>query len=165
MKIGITGHTAGIGKYIFENYPNVQGFSRSNGFDISKKYNRKKILDNLRDIDWFINSAYSEFHQSSLLLEFWLKYRWQNKRIINIGSKAAENEFSENNISIIEYAMHKRSLKDLCVNLQKCNSQVSLSYVNLDYVYTGKTEVPLMPNYITVAQAATIIMESNNDTF
>ena len=36
MKIAITGHTKGIGKAIADLYPNVIGFSRSNGYDISK---------------------------------------------------------------------------------------------------------------------------------
>ena len=35
MKIAITGHTKGIGKAIADLYPNVIGFSRSKGYDIS----------------------------------------------------------------------------------------------------------------------------------
>ena len=36
MIIGITGHTSGIGKAIYEKYDNSIGFSRSNGYDIGK---------------------------------------------------------------------------------------------------------------------------------
>lgn len=59
MKIAITGHTRGIGKYLFEYYTkkdhDVIGMSRSNGYDI--KHNLDKIIDRSTEVDLFINNA------------------------------------------------------------------------------------------------------------
>ena len=44
--IGITGHTAGIAKYIFDRF-NCIGFSRSNGYDIDKEEDRLRIINKI----------------------------------------------------------------------------------------------------------------------
>ena len=49
MKIAITGHTKGIGKALYDNLSQqheVEGYSRSNGFDISNNIdNETKHID------------------------------------------------------------------------------------------------------------------------
>lgn len=93
MKIGITGHSRGIGKDLFDLYANeheVIGFSRSNGFDISIEDTRIKILEICKDFDIFINNAWDIYGQNNLLKKFieaW--HEKENKTIINIGSKIA----------------------------------------------------------------------------
>jgi NADP-dependent 3-hydroxy acid dehydrogenase YdfG len=63
MKVAVTGHTSGIGKAIYEKYqPNSVGFSRSNGFDITKDI--KKILKACKDCDIFVNNAQQDFFQT-----------------------------------------------------------------------------------------------------
>ena len=58
MKIGITGHTKGIGKkisdYFLKNNHEVIGFSRSSGYDISKESDRKRIIAQINFLDIFL---------------------------------------------------------------------------------------------------------------
>jgi len=69
MKIGITGHSRGIGKslydYFCQNNHTVIGFSRSNGYDIN--LNQERIFNILKDCDVFINNASSNNSQLQLL--------------------------------------------------------------------------------------------------
>ena len=84
MKIGITGHTSGIGLSLFTKYKdldfNVVGFSRSSGHDIGSKEVRDKILN--QSFDLFINNAYHETGQNALLQELLKQYT----HIIHISS-------------------------------------------------------------------------------
>ena len=64
MKIAITGHSRGIGKACFDLFSaehECVGFSRSNGYDISKGI--INIIDQSLECDVFINNAYFEFKQ------------------------------------------------------------------------------------------------------
>lgn len=64
MKIAITGHSKGIGKElynIFDSDHQVEGFSRSNGFDIATHH--KLIARSVKDCDVFVNNAWSGYHK------------------------------------------------------------------------------------------------------
>ena len=56
MKIGITGHTSGIGKYMFDNHGS-KGWSTSTGFDLTDPKARQEMINDAEDIDVFINNA------------------------------------------------------------------------------------------------------------
>jgi hypothetical protein len=96
MKIGITGHTHGIGKVTFELLSNnghtVAGFSRQNGYDIDSVENRNKILKEIEDFDVFINNAFS-MNQTTLLTELINLWDGKDKLIINLGSKVTMVDF------------------------------------------------------------------------
>lgn len=96
MKIGITGHTHGIGKATYELLESrghtVRGFSRQNGFNIDSVFNRKEILKQVEDFDVFINNAFS-LNQTSLLQELIELWDGKDKLIINIGSKVTTMNF------------------------------------------------------------------------
>lgn len=98
MKIGITGHTHGIGKSTFELLSNnghtVTGFSRQNGYDIDSVENRNKILKEIQDFDVFINNAFS-MNQTTLLTELINLWDGKDKLIINLGSKVTTIDFDE----------------------------------------------------------------------
>ena len=91
MKIGISGHTQGIGKAIYDLLStdhDVIGFSRSNGYDITIKDQREKLISEVENCDVFINNAYAIKAQTELLKTFCNK--WQNdinKLIVHMGSK------------------------------------------------------------------------------
>jgi len=59
MKVVITGHTSGIGKYLFEQFQNsghkVLGLSRQNGYDLSVDFDR--IVEQAQGCDLFINNT------------------------------------------------------------------------------------------------------------
>lgn len=84
MKILITGHTAGIGKYLFEYYKKegnaVVGISRSTGYNINDDQDIIEKLAN--NCDLFINNANSGAAQRELLI----KLNKNVKKIISIGS-------------------------------------------------------------------------------
>lgn len=96
MKIGITGHTHGIGKATYELLESrghtVKGFSRQNGFNIDNVFNRKEILKEVEDFDVFINNAFSP-NQTTLLQELIELWEGKDKFIINIGSKVTMMNF------------------------------------------------------------------------
>jgi NAD(P)-dependent dehydrogenase (short-subunit alcohol dehydrogenase family) len=92
MKVDITGHTKGLGKAIFdellEKKYHVQGFSRSNDFDINLSSNRDKIITEIQDYDVFINNAYSKDSQFEMLRRMIESWEGRKKIIININSKS-----------------------------------------------------------------------------
>jgi short-subunit dehydrogenase len=60
-KVAITGHTRGIGASLTQKLSsecNVLGFSRSNGYDISKDEDLIRIIDETLDCEVFVNNAY-----------------------------------------------------------------------------------------------------------
>lgn len=69
MKCTITGHTFGIGKILYDHFTakgwEVQGFSRSNGFDINDKL--EEIVELSKDCNLFINNSFVKTHQIDLL--------------------------------------------------------------------------------------------------
>lgn len=83
MKIGITGHTSGIGQTLYEYFKEtheVIGFSRSNGYDIDT--DSEKIIKEVSNFDLFINNANSSNGQETLLE----KANGKVSRIITMGS-------------------------------------------------------------------------------
>ena len=91
MKIGITGHTKGLGHAFFNLFKSqgheVVGFSRSNGYDIVEKID--DIISTVKDFDMFINNAYAPIAQTELLSRLITEWQDTDKTIVNISSKVA----------------------------------------------------------------------------
>jgi NADP-dependent 3-hydroxy acid dehydrogenase YdfG len=117
-KLAITGHTKGIGKSIYETFSSrgydVIGFSRSNGYDITSKESRVSILQQLEEIDIFVNNAYAPLGQKDLLKEAIDLWDGQNKTIVNINSKTMLMPILPEFLK--EYAEDKRQQKDTIMN-------------------------------------------------
>jgi len=122
MKIGITGHSRGLGsalaKKLFTDNQ-IVGFSRSNGYNIAHVHD---IIKDALDCDMFINNAYNNYCQSDLLL--YLFRLWQddpNKTIISIGSTATAYPRIETEIDNLPwpYRDHKIALERLFRHLVK----------------------------------------------
>lgn len=114
-KIAITGHTQGIGKYLYDKYaPNCQGFSLSTGFDIRIPSDRKKIIDAVSNCDVFINNATSEYSQTDMLVELFECWSQHPKLIINIGSDTTDG---------IKSHIHKYTFEKAALN--KASTQLS----------------------------------------
>jgi len=109
MKIAITGHTKGIGKALYDNLSQqheVEGYSRSNGFDISN--NIDIIVRASKKSDVFINNAYDGFNQVSLLYE--LINNGYESKIINISSNSSDGIKDQiHPYAISKYALDKAS--------------------------------------------------------
>jgi len=117
MKIGITGHTKGLGNSLVSTFKNnghvVLGYSRSNGYDISIPANRNSILDNIDNFDVFVNNAYHPTGQLELLTD--VVNRWEgrsDKYIINISSKIIHIESNFFPDDVLEYKTSKIKLKN-----------------------------------------------------
>jgi len=161
MKIAITGHTQGIGKRAYDRLcPDIIGFSRSNGYDITKLDDRKRIIEESNHCDIFINNATAEFGQTLLFLELFNNWQYQNKTIINVGSRIAEIKIlPKDRQDLLKYQAEKLILKEMSYQV---SGVCTVKYRWFAYVGTEKilkkyphfTET----DYITEDQAVDIIL-------
>lgn len=80
MKIAISGHTKGIGKSIFDNIIS-NGFSRTNGFDITKP---DDFIESVKNFDVFINNTFHPIYQKEIFEKLFSIWKYEEKTIINI---------------------------------------------------------------------------------
>lgn len=96
MKIAITGHTKGIGKYL-AHHLQATGFSRTNGYDITEP---DKLVGSLLNYDVFINNTYHPTAQEDLFKRVFSLWKNTDKLIINmmnLGSLTTPNlKYSKN---------------------------------------------------------------------
>jgi hypothetical protein len=161
MKIAITGHTQGIGKRAYDRLcPNIIGFSRSNGYDITNPTDRERIIEESNHCDIFINNATAEFGQTLLFLELFNNWQYQNKTIINVGSRIAEIKIlPKDRQDLLKYQAEKLILKEMT---NRVSGLCKIKYKWFGYVGTEKilkkyphfTET----DYITEDQAVDIIL-------
>lgn len=116
--IAITGHTSGLGKLLFDSF-NMDGFSRSNGYDT-------KDIDNIvlsvnTDYTIFINNV--KENQLEIAQKLWSLWKDDpRKKIINIGSRAKDfikTEYGFNKHVLSEFTKHANfngKCKMTCVN-------------------------------------------------
>jgi hypothetical protein len=135
MGIGITGHTSGIGKALFDIFPSALGFSRSNGYDITQKSSRDKILNEISECDVFINNANSEFGQQYLLYELWEQWKEKDRLIINIGSRAADFVHDER-YPHYRYSIQKQALESASKYMTHCMKPCKVMCIKPGYVDT-----------------------------
>ena len=165
IKYAITGHTYGIGEALYNKLsPHAIGFSKSTGYDITQKSTRDRILYESADCDVFINNAPAGFGQSELCLLLWHAWRNKHKIIINVGSRIAEDHvvIGESHIHLLEYSMHKRTLRTLSNDLIAVPSAVQVKYKWFAYVSTPKilAKYPHFTenDYISINDAVEIIL-------
>jgi len=157
----ITGHTAGIGKRLYERLsPSAIGFSTSTGYDITKIADRRRIIEESRDCDVFINNATCGFGQTLLFLELFGAWKDQNKTIINVGSRVAEIKLlSRDRHDLLKYQAEKLILKEMT---NRVSGVCRIEYRYFGYVGTEKIlkRYPhfTTADYITEDQAADIIL-------
>jgi hypothetical protein len=161
MKFAITGHSSGIGKAVYDRlYPDVLGFSRSNGYDITDPASRRKIVKESIECDVFINNAHNGFSQIDMLVDLFTEWRDLPKVIINIGSRAADKSLTQKNQHLLHYMVQKRSLKSIIPLLVSHTCRVE--YRSFGYVGTPRI-LAKYPNftpdkYIEISEAVDIIL-------
>lgn len=161
----VTGHTYGIGAALYSKLsPNAIGFSKSTGYDITKRDIREKIIHEVYNCDVFINNAPAGFGQAEMCLDLWYAWRDRPKTIINVGSRIAEDNviLDDNYTHLLEYSMHKRALRTLSTDLCHINTTVQVKYKWFAYVGTTKIleKYPHFTesDYISVNDAVEIIL-------
>lgn len=162
MKYAITGHTNGIGKYIYQQMGlDIKGFSRSNGFDIDIDSHRKEIVRQVSNCDVFINNAHSGFSQCYLLIDLIKEWQHLPKKIINVGSRVCELELPPTRFDLLEYQAEKTALKSLCQRFHGkflCEVEYrSFGYVGTEEILKKYTQLE-RKDYILVEEAAKIII-------
>lgn len=112
MKIAITGHTTGLGKSFYDELirrgHHVEGFSRTNGYDLRVYSRVSAMLDKIVDFNVFINNAKPDYAQSQILYR--LTQLWNNGMIISIGSMAIINDPQWTDSNLLEYLTQKTAL-------------------------------------------------------
>ena len=150
MKVAITGHTSGIGKSLAQVYEkhghDVMGFSRANGYDITKPEDRSRIIQHSQDCDLFINNAYSGFAQADLLFDLYTAWFGQKKRIVNISS--SQTTRWETTYHNIRYRTHKVALEAACEFLWNKNPWPEVTLVSPTMTETPMTEYRVSPNKV-----------------
>jgi short-subunit dehydrogenase involved in D-alanine esterification of teichoic acids len=162
MNIVITGHTRGLGKYLFDYFSKlgntVTGLSRSNGFDIN--VDQEKILDIVTKHDLFINCACSKDSQRTLTLGAVNKV----DNLIVIGT--AMQKFKEFNS--FNYIEEKKKLADTCDRLSiNPNVKTNMLHLNISFLIKDKDSFLQTDNYIEYNEITNAIeywLENKNIT-
>lgn len=134
MKVAITGHTSGIGKSLSNCFPKFKGFSRSNGYDITEKESRLKIVEEIYDCDVFINNAHSGFSQTELLFDVWNQWKNKDKKIICIGSRVSDLLYTR--YQYPEYAVQKSALESAVAYMTQQETLCKVTLIKPGYVDT-----------------------------
>lgn len=160
MKYAITGHTQGIGKCFFETVsPACIGFSKSSGYDITDKECRTNIIELSHDCDVFINNAYEDIGQVSLLYELYDSWKDSNKTIVNIGSDTTCGIKKHPHL----YTAHKIALDKASEQLSHLNSKCKVINIRFGWVGTPRVLNNYNPtSYIEVKDAVAYIIEQIN---
>lgn len=95
MKIAITGHTAGIGQALANEYSldghTIVGLSKREGNNIR---NLPKIADQIELCDMFVNNAQAGYAQTELLFEMAQRWQGTKKHIIIISTMMTQDPVS-----------------------------------------------------------------------
>ena len=141
MKIAITGHSRGIGKELYNIFDvdhQVEGFSRSNGFNISEKH--RLIARSVKDCDVFVNNAWKGYYQLELLnavFDMWKDD--ETKTIVNISSLSKYHGLSGNTSG---YSASKAALSHQAFILMfKTDRKCRMINVNPGYVETDMNKI------------------------
>ena len=96
-KIGITGHTIGIGKALVDrlnkrNY-DIKGFSQSTGYNLQRVSSVRKVVQECLDweADVLVNNAYVPDNQVRLLYSMYEQWVNSPKLIINMGAISSDS--------------------------------------------------------------------------
>jgi hypothetical protein len=152
MIIGLTGHTKGFGKYIYDylidDHETVFGFSRSNGHNINSQEDREEIVKGAGCCDVFINNTYSRDGQ--VLLLRMLHDRYPDLRIISVGSDITEIDGC--------------NFKALYINktkLKKLSTELNTEYKSWGY-WGGHPILDIYPELLTVTTIQEAVEELLN---
>ena len=168
MKIAITGHTAGIGKALAQEYSfdghEIIGLSRRDGNNIR---NIPKICDQIESCDIFVNNAQAGYAQTELLFE--MAQRWQGtcKHIIVVSTMMTQDPVSVlPGLDMDQYRVQKIALEEAVSQIRYRRLGVKLTLVRPGNIATSpdKTVPPAadVNNWAKVLVSIFRMAESNN---
>jgi NADP-dependent 3-hydroxy acid dehydrogenase YdfG len=139
MKIAVTGHSAGIGQALANEYANlgheIVGLSKRFGHNIR---NIPKIADLIEPCDVFINNAQSGFAQTELLFEMANRWQHSKKHIISISTMMTQQPISIlPGLDMDLYRVQKLSLEESIKQLRHRNIAVRFTIVRPGNIATS----------------------------
>lgn len=150
MKIAITGHTAGIGQALSQQYTalghQILGLSRREGNNIR---NIPKICDQIEPCDVFVNNAQAGYAQTELLFE--MAGRWNNtgKQIVVVSTMMTQDPVSVlPGLDMDHYRVQK-------VALEEAVKQIRSRWLGIKFVLVRPGNIATSPDK-TVPPAANV---------
>jgi NAD(P)-dependent dehydrogenase (short-subunit alcohol dehydrogenase family) len=170
MKIAITGHTAGIGQALAEEYllegHEVVGLSRREGNNIR---NIPKICDQIDSCEVFVNNAQAGYAQTELLFEMAQRWTGTGKHIIVISTMMTQDPISVlPGLDMLAYHQQKVTLEEMVKQLRHQRLGITITIVRPGYIATqsGQTAPPAadVNNWAKVLVSIFRMAEANNLT-
>ena len=168
MKIAITGHTAGIGQALAQQYQtaghDVVGLSQRDGNNIR---NTPKICDQIEPCDVFVNNAQAGYAQTELLFEMAQRWQGTGKQIIVISTMMTQEPVSSlTGLGMDHYRLQKVTLEEAVRQLRHRRLGVKIVIVRPGNIATSadKTVPPAadVDNWATVLMSILRMAEANN---
>lgn len=131
MKIAITGHTAGIGQALAQQYltlgHDIVGLSKREGNNIR---NIPKICDQIEPCDMFVNNAQAGYAQTELLFEMTQRWSGTQKHIVIISTQMTQYPVSVlPGLDMDQYRIQKVALEEAVSQLRNRNTGVRFTIV------------------------------------
>jgi NAD(P)-dependent dehydrogenase (short-subunit alcohol dehydrogenase family) len=146
MKIAITGHTAGIGQALAEEYRldghEIVGLSQREGNNIR---NTPKICDQIEACDMFVNNAQAGYAQTELLFEMAQRWSGTKKHIIVVSTMMTQEPVSSlDGLDMDHYRLQKVALEEAVRQIRYRRLGVKITLVRPGYIATqlGQTVPP-----------------------
>jgi NAD(P)-dependent dehydrogenase (short-subunit alcohol dehydrogenase family) len=146
VKIAITGHTAGIGQALCNEYilkgHEIVGLSKRDGNNIR---NTPKICDRIEPCDVFVNNAQAGYAQTELLFEMAQRWQGTKKHIIVISTMMTQDPISVlPGLDMLAYHQQKIALEEMVKQLRHQRLGVKITIVRPGYIATqpGQTVPP-----------------------
>ena len=138
MKIAITGHTAGIGQALAEEYlldgHEIVGLSQREGNNIR---NTPKICNQIDPCDVFINNAQAGYAQTELLFEMVKRWKGTSKHIIVISTMMTQDPMSTiSGLDMDHYRVQKIALEEAAKQIRNRRLGVKITIVRPGAVAT-----------------------------
>jgi NADP-dependent 3-hydroxy acid dehydrogenase YdfG len=167
MKIAITGHTAGIGKALADEYisrgHDIVGLSQREGNNIR---NTLKIADQIEPCELFVNNAQAGYAQTELLFEMSKRWKGTGKHIIIISTMMTQDPIScLPGIDMCQYRIQKVSLEQAVQQLRQEKLQIKFTIVRPGNIATSADKtVPPAADVVIWARVllATFAMAESN---
>lgn len=140
MKIAITGHTAGIGQALAQEYEldghDIVGLSRREGNNIR---NTPKICDQIEPCDVFVNNAQSGYAQTELLFEMAQRWAGTKKHIIVISTMMSQEPVSSlPGLDMDQYRLQKVTLEQAVQQIRYQRLGVKITLIRPGNVATSQ---------------------------
>ena len=139
MKIAITGHTAGIGQALAQEYTlashKMVGLSTREGNNIR---NIPKICNQIESCDMFINNAQAGYAQTELLFEMANRWQGTGKHILIISSMMTQQPVSSlTGLDMDHYRVQKIVLEEAVKQIRNRKLKIKITIVRPGNIATS----------------------------